>query len=103
MNKPLRFFPIVIAAVVVFVACQSGSTQPEKPKDTVAMKMDTGVFDHLLVDNRKDPSCGMPVSAGIHDTAHYKENVLGFCSKECKESFQKSPELMLAAADIKAK
>jgi YHS domain-containing protein len=104
MNRSVRFLPFIISAFIVLVACQSAGTTPtEKPKDTVAMKADTGVFDHLLVDNRKDPSCGMPVTAGIHDTAHYKGNVLGFCSKECKEGFQKNPELLLAAADIKKK
>jgi YHS domain-containing protein len=104
MNRSVRFLPFIVSAFIVFVACKSaGTTPPEKPNDTVAMKSDTGVFDHLLVDNRKDPSCGMPVTAGIHDTAHYKEHVLGFCSKECKETFQKNPELLLAAADIKKK
>jgi YHS domain-containing protein len=105
MNRSLRFLPFIISAFIGLVACQSAGTTPaEKPKDTVAMKANTGTFfDHLLVDNRKDPSCGMPVTAGIHDTAHYKENVLGFCSKECKEAFQKNPELLLAAADIKKK
>ena len=100
-----NYFPAVIfACLFAFAACQSaGSTQAERPKDTVAMKSDSGIFDHMLVDNLKDPSCGMPVSAGIHDTAHYKENVLGFCSKECKDAFQKSPESMLASAEIKKK
>ncbi|MBV9986211.1 MAG: YHS domain-containing protein [Chitinophagaceae bacterium] len=103
MTRSSRSLPFIAAAFIAFAACQSAaSTQPEKPKDTVAMKTDTG-FDHLLVDNRKDPSCGMPVTAGILDTAHYKGHVLGFCSKECKAAFEKSPELMLAAADIKTK
>ena len=54
-----------------------------------------------LVDNKKDPTCGMPVSAGISDTAHYKKYVLGFCSKECKDEFLKNPKASLAAAEIK--
>jgi YHS domain-containing protein len=45
----------------------------------------------------------MPVTAGISDTVHYKNDVLGFCSAECKEEFQKNPESMLAAAEIKKK
>lgn len=51
--------------------------------------------------NQKDPSCGMPVSAGVSDTAHYNQYVLGFCSSECKAEFKKNPEAMLAAAEIK--
>jgi YHS domain-containing protein len=71
--------------------------------DTVAMKTDStaNVLDHLLVNNKKDPACGMPVSAGISDTAHYKNLVLGFCSKECKQAFEKNPEGLIAAAEIK--
>jgi YHS domain-containing protein len=33
----------------------------------------------------------MPASAGIADTAHYKGKVYGFCSKECKDEFEKAP------------
>jgi len=91
-----------IATCLLISSCQSGATKTETPIDTMAMKKDTTqVFDHLLVDNRKDPSCGMPVTAGIGDTAHYKNKVLGFCSKECKDAFEKNPEAMLAAAEIK--
>ena len=89
------------------IACQSGPAKQEiKPAtDTVAMKTDTSanIFEHMIVDNVKDPSCGMPVSAGIGDTVHYNGKVLGFCSKECKEAFYKNPEAMIAAAEIKKK
>jgi YHS domain-containing protein len=99
-----NLFFLLISACLVMSACQSATSKTETtPIDTMAMKKDTTtqVFDHLLVDNRKDPSCGMPVTAGIGDTAHYKNKVLGFCSKECKDAFEKNPEAMLAAAEIK--
>ena len=54
-----------------------------------------------LVNNKKDPTCGMPVTAGISDTAHYEKNVLGFCSVECKNEFLKNPKANLAAAELK--
>ena len=95
-----------IAAVSFIMSCKTAGSQPDNMnKDTMAMKPDSSasMFDHLLVDNRKDPSCGMPVTAGIGDTAHYKDNVLGFCSKECKDNFLKSPEALIAAADLKPK
>lgn len=89
----------------LITACQNEPAKTEeKPKtDTVAMTQDStgNAFEHLLVDNGKDPSCGMPTSVGIHDTAHYKDKVLGFCSKECKEAFQKDPEKLIAAAELK--
>jgi YHS domain-containing protein len=93
----------LLIASAFIVACQSAPKPAEAAsKDTTAMQADTShLFEHLLVDNRKDPACGMPVSAGIGDTAHYKTHVLGFCSKECKELFQKNPEGLLAAADLK--
>ena len=58
-------------------------------------------YDISLVDNKKDPTCGMPVTAGISDTAHYNNKVLGFCSAGCKEEFLKNPKANIAAAEIK--
>ncbi|MES2331918.1 MAG: hypothetical protein V4539_20090 [Bacteroidota bacterium] len=96
---------VLMATCLVMTACSSGPAKTDKPaSDTVAaMKPDSAanVLDHLLVDNKKDPACGMPVSAGIGDTAHYKNKVLGFCSKECKQAFEKNPEGLIAAAELK--
>ncbi len=97
---------LLTAVCVLAVACQSKTTKIEDKTTDTMMSMEkkdttTNIFEHMLVDNKKDPSCGMPVTAGINDTAHYKDKVLGFCSKECKESFQKNPEAMIAAAEIK--
>ncbi len=97
---------LLSAICLLALACQSGTVKTDdKPvKDTMeAMQKDTtvNIFEHMLVDNKKDPSCGMPVTAGISDTAHYNDKVLGFCSKECKNAFLKNPEAALAAAEIK--
>ena len=100
-------FNLLTAVCLLAGACQSGAPKTEdKPaKDTMMSmeKKDTtaNIFEHMLVDNKKDPSCGMPVTAGISDTAHYKTKVLGFCSKECKDAFLKNPESLIAAAEIK--
>jgi YHS domain-containing protein len=96
-------FGVMIAAVTLFTACGPASAEAEKPAEdsTSAMKtVPAEGFDYKLVQNKKDPACGMPVTAGISDTAHYKEYTLGFCSKECKGEFEKSPATLLAAADI---
>ncbi len=45
-----------------------------------------------LVDYKKDPACGMPLTAGLEDTTRYKGKLYGFCSKECKEEFLKNPD-----------
>jgi len=42
----------------------------------------------------------MPVTAGISDTAHYKDKVIGFCSEGCKDEFKLAPEANITAAEI---
>ena len=54
-----------------------------------------------MVDNKKDPNCGMPVTAGIEDTVHYNGKVYGFCSDECKQAFLKNPAELAKNADLK--
>ena len=58
-------------------------------------------FTANMVDNKKDPSCGMPVTAGIEDTVHYDGKVYGFCSDECKQIFLKDPENLAKNAVMK--
>ena len=62
---------------------------------------DPAAYDIGLVDNKKDPTCGMPVTAGISDTAHYDNKVIGFCAAGCKEEFLKNPKANIAAAEMK--
>ena len=67
-------------------------TSPEKVKVKYTMAM---------VDNKKDPSCGMPLTAGIEDTAHYNGKVFGFCSEECKQVFMRNPDELSKSAELK--
>ena len=39
------------------------------------------VFKNMKFDNAKDFVCGMPIKAGIADTAHYNGKLYGFCFK----------------------
>ena len=95
---------LVVAGLFSMAAC--GSNQEEKAitSDTaMTMQQDTTAapaFTAAMVDNKKDPTCGMPVTAGINDTAHYENKVLGFCSTECKNEFLKNPKANIAAAEI---
>ena len=66
----------------------------------VAAADSAATYDISLVQNKKDPTCGMPVTAGISDTAHYENKVLGFCSTGCKEEFLKNPKANMAAAEM---
>lgn len=95
----------LIGACLVFVACGSPATEVNSNDTSSAtMTMDTmatKTYEVSLVNNKKDPTCGMPVTAGISDTAHYEKYVLGFCSKECKDEFLKNPKAAIAAAIVK--
>ena len=102
-TKNLISFLILI---VIAAACNN-----DKPKDNTTDKKDTVLsaapkadpvkFTIAMVDNAKDPSCGMPVSAGIDDTLHYNNKTLGFCSKECKDDFVKNATKAFAAVEWK--
>ncbi|HXB28566.1 MAG TPA: YHS domain-containing protein [Puia sp.] len=58
-------------------------------------------FTAAMVNNKKDPSCGMPLTAGIEDTVHYNGKVYGFCSDECKQIFLKDPKTLAKNAEMK--
>lgn len=45
-----------------------------------------------LVKNGTDPVCKMTVKKGTKLVSTHKEKQYGFCSKMCKESFEKHPE-----------
>jgi YHS domain-containing protein len=101
-----RNFKFLLVSIAFFAACNSDSskekTPPPAPAATAIMPADsTKTYDQALVDNKKDPSCGMPVTAGVSDTLHFKNKVLGFCSTECKESFLKDADKSFAAVEFK--
>ncbi len=101
----LSFLAITTIAISCLAACQSGTTPNASSGTDTTMQQEVvaTTYDVSMLDNTKDPVCGMPVTAGISDTVHYKNYVLGFCAAECKAEFQKDPESMLAAAEIKKK
>jgi YHS domain-containing protein len=94
---------ISFLAIVLFTASCSNHQAKKNIESNVASatNADTIKFTATMVDNKRDPSCGMPVAEGIEDTVHYKNKVLGFCSKDCKDEFLKDPEKNITAADLK--
>lgn len=95
-------FAVILSGGLVFASCNNQSKENNVTKsDTPVANVDTAKFTSAMVDNKRDPSCGMPVSADIEDTVHYKGKVLGFCSKDCKDDFLKDPEKNITAADLK--
>ena len=93
------------AGIIGLVACGTSNQEQALNSDTaMTVQQDTAAataYTAAMVDNKKDPTCGMPVTAGISDTAHYDNKVLGFCSTECKNEFLKNPKANIAAAELK--
>jgi YHS domain-containing protein len=108
MNKSIKtsLGLMAVCGSMFLLACggnSSSTTTATSIDSTVTVAAEDAVimYDISLVDNKKDPTCGMPVTAGISDTAHYDNKVLGFCSAGCKEAFLKNPKANMAAAEMK--
>ncbi len=93
----MKYFPVAILGALLFTACnnQAKKAEPENPapaKETMETKAAAATeYTPAMVSNKKDPICGMPVTAGISDTALYEGKTYGFCSSECKDEFKKTP------------
>lgn len=97
-----RFAQLIVTAVVI-ASCNNTKAPKQEVADTTAqtnMEAAAASFPVSMVNNKKDPTCGMPVTAGVSDTAHYKDKVIGFCSSGCKDEFKLAPEANIAAAEI---
>ncbi len=106
MNKTIKMSVglMVFTCSIFLMACGNNSATATTTMDTtaIAASEDSVIsYDISLVDNKKDPTCGMPVTAGISDTAHYDNKVLGFCAAGCKEEFLKNPKANIPAAEMK--
>ena len=90
----MKLFIITIVAIA-FISC-NGSAEKETTVQPAAMVVDTSKLVTkevaLVVDNKYDPVCKMPVTAGITDTATSNGKTIGFCSPECKEEFLANPK-----------
>jgi len=110
MNKSIKtsLGLLAVCGSIFLMACGGNSapttetTSSSTDSNVTAATEDSVIsYDISLVDNKKDPTCGMPVTAGISDTAHYDNKVLGFCAAGCKEEFLKNPKANIAAAEMK--
>ena len=93
---------ILFLLLALFFACNNKQQKLSISKDTTTQKVvvDTAAkpaFTIAMMSYKRDLACGMPLSAGLSDTCHYKNKVYGFCSIECKEAFLKSPATYIAA------
>jgi YHS domain-containing protein len=93
-----KILSILIAALIL-AACASNEKKSEEMKSSAPMVETAGEPVHYMpemVVNKKDFSCGMPVSAGISDTCQIDGKAYGFCSSECKAEFMKDPKKYLS-------
>lgn len=92
------FFWFFILCFVLATACNNAEKQPSSASDSAQKNTmhhspsntNTQKFQHLQFASNKDLVCGMPLSAGIEDTAVVNGKIYGFCSKECKDEFVKN-------------
>lgn len=94
-----RILPF-IAGTLIFISCKDEKKKEIESaghihQDSMIIKAELN-FKDIVFDSKKDLVCGMPTSAGISDTAHFKGKVYGFCSKECKDEFYKNPSAYVA-------
>lgn len=94
----IKFILVSYILVTAVTSCkqnqQSQNNQTSEHHSIEAGNMAT--YKDMKFADKKDLVCGMPTSAGITDTAHYKGKVYGFCAKECKDEFLKNPASYLA-------
>lgn len=67
-------------------------TEAKEQKEDHAMKPAADSIDISKIQfaSKVDPTCGMPITAGISDTAVINGKVYGFCAKECKDEYLKT-------------
>lgn len=95
MKKIMFAFAITLIVISCNNTNETSNIQKSNIHDTAAIAAkpidSLTKYTAAMLDDKKDLVCGMPVSAGIADTAHYKGKVYGFCSKECKDELVKNP------------
>ncbi|MDP4128855.1 MAG: YHS domain-containing protein [Bacteroidota bacterium] len=92
-----------VASAILLLSCNPSPKQDAAYKSRAYAKSDTAKakFTRDMVDNIRDPSCGMPLSKAVEDTLHYGGKVYGFCSDECRDEFIKDPEKLAKSAVMK--
>src|SRR5581483_1229636 len=88
---PMKFsLLLALLLLMVLFACKNrknAGMSKTTHKDSTTVAVAKGAFDGIEFARKMDVACGMPLTAGIHDTAHYKGKIYGFCCKECKNDF----------------
>ncbi|WP_037369260.1 YHS domain-containing protein [Sediminibacterium sp. C3] len=106
MKKLNVFFAAIL--MVLLVSCNEAPADKAADTNMAPVKHGESMEHHAssdsaakytpeMVANKRDFICGMPVTAGIADTAHYGGKVYGFCASECKAEFLLNPQSHVTA------
>ena len=98
-NMKFNKIPLTVLISIVAVSCNSAQKDPVRQDVTTTVPgndssmhtADKAIYKNIAFASTTDLVCGMPVSAGVSDTAVYQNKVYGFCASECKAEFQKDP------------
>jgi YHS domain-containing protein len=85
----------LLSCLILMTACNQQRKTAEQVVPSSSQNENQS-FKDVHFDNAKDLVCGMPLTAGVGDTAHYQGKVYGFCSTGCKDAFVKNPAAYLA-------
>lgn len=96
MRKLFSIVTIALVLACIFAACGQKNNTPAYETLKTSAADSAKKYTLAMVVNKKDLTCGMPLTAGLEDTAHYKGKAYGFCSKECKDEFLKNPDALIA-------
>jgi YHS domain-containing protein len=99
--KDLTFAACITLSTLAIGCTNAPKVSTEKTADSAAAMPIEVKYSASIVNNKKDPSCGMPVTAGISDTMHYNGKVIGFCSAECKADFAKDATKKITGVEWK--
>jgi YHS domain-containing protein len=96
------FFVCAMLGLLLMAGCQSSSPANQEPENRpiptdMHAAAKTMEFDVSQLASENDPVCGMPVKAGVADTALYQGKIYGFCNETCKHNFVQSPADYLSA------
>ncbi len=92
----MKKYIAVFSLLALSIACGTNEPKEAQTDSTHAMQHDstaaavTPDYSQLTFASKIDTICGMPIKAGVLDTAMVDGNIYGFCAKECKDEFVKT-------------
>ena len=88
----------ILLISLLLTACSHNTNNDKavtKAREAEQMTIPKNKYPGVEFAVNKDLACGMPLSAGVGDTAHFNGKIYGFCSTECKDSFLMAPQKYL--------